>query len=306
METATSFSLELVDRIGGSVDAVGAQERAATLAKRSIKKESKLWALDLAIRCCDLTTLEGSDSPGKIRQLASKATRPDPSAHSVPSVAALCIYPRLVSVAAEALKASSVKVASVATAFPSGQASLDSRIQEIERAVADGADEVDIVISRGAFLAGDEEGVFKEIAASKQAAGAAQVKTILEVGELGSYDAIRRAALIAMAAGSHFIKTSTGKIAASATLPTALVMAEAIRDFADFTGGQVGLKVAGGIRSAKDAIRYLVIVNETLGDSWLSPDRFRIGASSLLNDLLMQIDFQRNGFYSDPDRYTLD
>ncbi len=306
MATVTSFSLELVDRIGGSVDAVGAQERAATLAKRSIKKESKLWVLDLAIRCCDLTTLEGSDSPGKIRQLASKAMRPNPSDPSVPSVAALCIYPRLVSVAAQALKSSSVKVASVATAFPSGQASLDSRVQEIERAVADGADEVDIVISRGAFLAGDEEGVFKEIAASRQAAGAAQVKTILEVGELGSYDAIRRAALVAMAAGSHFIKTSTGKIAASATLPTALVMAEAIRDFADFTGGQVGLKVAGGIRSAKDAIRYLVIVNETLGDSWLSPDRFRIGASSLLNDLLMQIDFQRNGFYSDPDRYTLD
>lgn len=306
MATATSFSLDLVDRIGGSVDAVGAEERAASLAKRSIKKDSKLWALQLAIRCCDLTTLEGSDSPGRIRQLASKARRPAPTTPSIPSVAALCIYPRLVTVAAQALSQSTVKVASVATAFPSGQAPLDIRLQEIESAVQDGADEVDIVISRGAFLAGDEETVFEEVVASKKAAGQAVVKTILETGELGSYDRTRRAALVAMAAGSDFIKTSTGKIGTSATPSTALVMAEAIRDFADFTGKEVGLKVAGGIRSAKDAIRYLVIVNETLGAEWLTPDRFRIGASSLLNDLLMQIDFQSNGFYSDPDRYTLD
>jgi deoxyribose-phosphate aldolase len=306
MATVTSFSLGLVERIGGSVDAVGAEERAASLAKRSIKKASKLWALDLAIRCCDLTTLEGSDSPGKIRQLASKARRPSPSDPSAPSVAALCIYPRLVPVAVKALQGSSVKVASVATAFPSGQAPLDIRLQEIERAVAEGAHEVDIVISRGAFLAGDDQTVFDEVAASKDAAGGAHVKAILETGELGSYDRVRRAALVAMAAGADFIKTSTGKISTSATLPTGLVMAEAIRDFADFTGKEVGLKVAGGIRSAKDAIRYLVIVNETLGPGWLTPDRFRIGASSLLNDLLMQIDFQRNGFYSDPDRYTLD
>lgn len=306
MAVATQYSLELVDRIGGAVDAVGATERAAALAKRSIKKDSKLWALDLALRCCDLTTLEGSDSPGKIRQLASKAIRPAPGDPTIPSVAALCIYPRLVSIAAEALKGTDVHLASVATAFPSGQATLETRLAEIWQAVADGADEIDIVISRGAFLAGDEGAIFEEVAASVEAAGDAHVKTILETGELGSYDRIRRASLIAMAAGSHFIKTSTGKIGESATLPSALVMAEAIRDFAEETGVEVGLKVAGGIRSAKDAIRYLIIVHETLGDDWLDPDRFRIGASSVVNDLLMQIDFQRSGNYSDPDRYTLD
>lgn len=303
---ATAVDLDIVERIGGSVDAVGAEERAASLAKRSIKKDSKLWALDLALRCCDLTTLEGVDSPGKIRQLAGKAKRPNPSDPSIPHVAALCIYPSLVPVAVEALRGSDVKVASVATAFPSGQSSLEVRLQEVKEAVASGADEVDIVISRGAFLAGDDEAVFEEVAASKDAAGDAHIKTILETGELGSYDQIRRASLVAMAAGSDVIKTSTGKISPAATLPAALVMAEAIRDFADATGREVGLKVAGGIRSSKDAIRYLVIVNETLGEEWLTPDRFRIGASSLLNDLLMQIDKQRSGFYSDPDRYTLD
>jgi deoxyribose-phosphate aldolase len=303
---APALGLDIVERIGGSVDAVGAEERAASLAKRSIKKNSKLWALDLALRCCDLTTLEGVDSPGKIRQLAGKAKRPNPSDASIPHVAALCIYPRLVPIAVEALRGSGVKVASVATAFPSGQSSLELRLQEVKEAVAAGADEVDIVISRGAFLAGDDETVFEEVAASKQAAGDAHVKTILETGELGSYDQVRRASLVAMAAGSDVIKTSTGKVSPAATLPAALVMAEAIRDFADATGREVGLKVAGGIRSSKDAIRYLVIVNETLGEEWLTPDRFRIGASSLLNDLLMQIDKQRSGFYSDPDRYTLD
>jgi len=304
--TATQHSLEIVDRIGGSVDAVGATERAASLSKRSIKKDSKAWALDLALRCCDLTTLEGSDSPGKIRQLASKAIRPAPGDSSIPSVAALCIYPRLVAVAAETLKGSGVHLASVATSFPSGQATLKARLAEIKQAVADGADEIDIVISRGAFLAGDEDTIFEEVAASVEAAGEAHVKTILETGELGSYDRIRRASLIAMAAGSHFIKTSTGKIGESATLPSALVMAEAIRDFAELTGREVGLKVAGGIRASKDTVRYLVIVHETLGDDWLTPDRFRIGASSVINDILMQIDFLRTGRYSDPDRYTLD
>lgn len=304
--TATQHSLEIVDRIGGSVDAVGATERAASLSKRSIKKDSKAWALDLALRCCDLTTLEGSDSPGKIRQLASKAIRPAPGDSSIPSVAALCIYPRLVAVAAETLKGSGVHLASVATSFPSGQATLEARLAEIKQAVADGADEIDIVISRGAFLAGDEDTIFEEVAASVEAAGEAHVKTILETGELGSYDRIRRASLIAMAAGSHFIKTSTGKIGESATLPSALVMAEAIRDFAELTGREVGLKVAGGIRASKDTVRYLVIVHETLGDDWLTPDRFRIGASSVVNDILMQIDFLRTGRYSDPDRYTLD
>jgi deoxyribose-phosphate aldolase len=302
----TAPAPEIVERIGGSVDAVGAEERAASLAKRSIKKESKLWALDLALRCCDLTTLEGADSPGKIRQLASKAKRPNPSDPSIPHVAALCIYPRLVSVAADALRGSGVKVASVATAFPSGQSSLEVRLQEIREAIADGAQEVDIVISRGAFLAGDDNAVFDEVARSKEAAGSAHVKTILETGELGSYDAVRRASLIAMAAGSDVIKTSTGKISPAATLPAALVMAEAIRDWDDATGRKVGLKVAGGIRSAKDALRYLVVVHETLGEDWLTPDLFRLGASSLVNDLLMQIDKQRTGFYADPDRYTLD
>ncbi|MGH2788327.1 MAG: deoxyribose-phosphate aldolase [Actinomycetota bacterium] len=306
MALAESLSPDIADRIGGSVDAVGAEERAASLAARSIKRESKLWALDLAVRCCDLTTLEGVDSPGKIRQLASKAIRPNPADSSIPHVAALCVYPRLVPVAVDALTGSGVKVASVATAFPSGQSSLGVRIKEIEEAVAAGADEIDIVISRGAFLAGDESAVFDEVARSKEAAGAVHIKAILETGELGSYDRIRRASLVAMAAGADTIKTSTGKISPASTLPFALVMAEAIRDFADFTGREVGLKVAGGIRSAKDAIRYLVIVHETLGEDWLTPDRFRIGASSLLNDLLMQIDKQRSGVYSDPDRYTLD
>ncbi len=306
MATTAAFRLDLVDRIGGSVDAVGAEERAARLATRSIKKDSKLWALDLAVRCCDLTTLEGEDTPGKIRQLASKAMRPSPTDPSVPHVAALCVYPRLVSPAAAALKDSGVVVASVATGFPSGQTPLDLRLLEIERAVADGADEIDTVISRGAFLAGDDQTVFDEIVASKRACGDAHLKVILETGELGSYDRIRKASLIAMAAGADFIKTSTGKIPVAATLPTCLVMAEAIRDFVDVTGTEVGLKVAGGIRNSKEAIRYLVVIHETLGDEWLTPDRFRFGASSLLNDLLMQIDKQRKGFYSDPDRYTLD
>lgn len=301
-----AVSLEIVDRIGGGVDEVGATERAESLARRSIKKDSKLLALELAIRCCDLTTLEGSDSSGKIRQLASKAIRPNAGDSSIPSVAALCVYPRLVPIATQALRGSSVKVASVATAFPSGQSSLEVRLAEVTDAVAAGADEIDAVISRGALLAGDDGIVFDEVVRSKEACGTAHLKVILETGELGSYDRVRRAALIAMAAGADMIKTSTGKISSSATLPVALVMAEAIRDFADSTGRQVGLKVAGGIRTAKDAIRYLVVVNETLGERWLTPERFRIGASTLLNDLLMQIDFQRNGFYSDPDRYTLD
>ena len=306
MATTAAFSLDLVDRIGGAVDAVGAEERAARLATRSIKKDSKLWALDLGVRCCDLTTLEGQDSPGKIRQLASKAMRPSPTDPSVPHVAALCVYPRLVAPAVAALKGSGVVVASVATGFPSGQTPLDLRLQEIERAVADGAGEIDTVISRGAFLAGDDQTVFDEIVASKSACGDAHLKVILETGELGSYDRIRKASLIAMAAGADFIKTSTGKIPVAATLPACLVMAEAIRDFAEETETEVGLKVAGGIRNSKEAIRYLVVIHETLGDAWLTPDRFRFGASSLLNDLLMQIDKQRKGFYSDPDRYTLD
>lgn len=306
MAMTEQLSLGVVDRIGGAVDEVGASERAASLSRRSIKKESKLWALDLALRCCDLTTLEGQDSPGKIRQLAGKAKHPDPTDPSIPAVAALCVYPRLVPYAVDALAGSSVKVASVATAFPSGQVALDTRLDEIRRAVADGAHEIDSVISRGAMLAGEEQTVFDEIVASKEAAGSAHLKVILETGELGSYEMVRRASLIAMAAGADVIKTSTGKISPASTHPVALVMAEAIRDFAQATGRETGLKVAGGIRNSKEAIRYLVIVKETLGTAWLTPDRFRIGASSLVNDLLMQIHKQRTGHYSDPDRYTLD
>jgi deoxyribose-phosphate aldolase len=221
-------------------------------------------------------------------------------------VAALCIYPRLVSAAARFLDRSGVHVASVATAFPSGQSALAGRLDEIKQAVADGADEIDSVISRGAFLAGDEESVFEEVAAAKDACGDAHLKVILETGELGSYNQVRRASLIAMAAGADFIKTSTGKMSPASTLPVALVMAEAIRDFAQLTGRPVGLKVAGGIRGSKDAIRYLVVVKETLGDEWLTPERFRIGASSLLNDVLMQIDKERTGRYAGPDYFTLD
>lgn len=307
MAMTETLSLEVVERIGGSVDQVGAEERAARLSTRSIKKDAKLQGLELAVRCIDLTTLEGQDSPGKVRQLASKAIRPDPSDPNIPSVAALCVYPRLVPVAVEALKNTDVKVASVATGFPSGQIAADLRIEEIRRAVADGAHEIDNVISRGAFLAGDDQAIFDEVVAAKEACGPdAHLKVILETGELGSYDQVRRASLIAMAAGADTIKTSTGKVAPAATLPVALVMSEAIRDFTEATGRKVGLKVAGGIRNSKEALRYLVIVNETLGGEWLDPDWFRIGASSLLNDLLMQIHKQRSGAYSDPDRYTLD
>lgn len=306
MAMTEPMSLRVADDIGGSVDQVGADERAAGLAKRSIKRDAKLWGLDLALRCVDLTTLEGQDSAGKIRQLAAKAMRPDPLNPACPSVAALCVYPRLVGTAVRALTGSTVKVASVATGFPSGQTALDLRLQEVERAVADGADEIDSVISRGEFLGGNESEVFDEIAATKKACGSAHLKVILETGELGSYDRVRRACLIAMAAGADTIKTSTGKVSPAATLPIALVMCEAIRDFAEATGREVGLKVAGGIRSSKDALRYLVIVNETLGERWLDPDMFRIGASSLVNDLLMQIHKQKVGSYADPDRFTLD
>jgi deoxyribose-phosphate aldolase len=299
-------SFEIVERLARAVDKVGAEGRASTLATRSIKKDAKLWGLELAIRCCDLTTLEGSDSPGRIRQLAAKAMRPAPGDRSIPRVAALCVYPRLVADAARALEGSGVAVASVATAFPSGQSSLELRLAEIGNAVGAGAGEIDMVISRGALLAGDEASVFEEVARAKEASGPAHLKVILEIGELGSYERMRRAALIAMAAGADFVKTSTGKITPAATLPGALVLAEAIRDFADHSGRPVGLKLAGGIRSAKDALRYLVVVHETLGPDWLTPDRLRLGASSLLNDLLMQIDKQRSGAYSDPDRYTLD
>jgi deoxyribose-phosphate aldolase len=300
-----SAAVSLATRTVG-VDAVGLEDRAASLAKRSIKKASKLHALDLAIRCMDLTTLEGADTPGKVVAMCAKAVRPDPTDHSIPPVAAVCIYPNLVPVAAAELAGTGVGVASVGGAFPSGLGPLDARLDEIMTAVRDGATEIDIVLDRSAFLSGRYRQAFDEIVASKEAAGAAHLKVILEAGELGSYDAVRRASILAMAAGADFIKTSTGKIGVSATLPNALCMLEAARDFHDQTGRMVGVKVAGGIRQAKQAIQHLVLVHETLGPEWLTPDRYRIGASSLLNDVLMQIRKERTGRYQSPDYFTID
>ena len=289
-----------------AVDAVGLEERAASLATRSIKRDAKLWALDLVIRCTDLTTLEGSDTIGKIVAMCSKAARPDPLDPTVPAVAAVCIYPWLVPTAVTHLAGSGVRVASVAGGFPAGLGPLEVRLQEIRDVVAMGADEVDIVLNRSLFLGGRYQQAFEELAAARDAAGSADLKVILETGELGSYDRVRQASVLAMAAGADFIKTSTGKIGVNATLPTALCMFEAARDFHRDTDRAVGIKVAGGVRKAKDAIRYLVVLHETLGPDWMRPDRFRIGASSLLNDVLMQIAKERTGRYQGPDYFTLD
>jgi deoxyribose-phosphate aldolase len=288
------------------VDAVGLEERAASLATRSIKRDAKLYALDLAIRCADLTTLEGADTPGKVTAVCSKAVRPDPTDPTIPRVAAVVVYPSLVPVAAERLKGTGVHLASVAGGFPSGLAPLEERLDEIRRAVQWGADEIDIVLNRSAFLAGRYHQAYEEVALSKDATGSAHLKVILETGELGSYDQIRKASMLAMAAGADFIKTSTGKIGVSATYPTALCMMEAARDFHRQTGRPVGIKVAGGIRKAKEAWIYLVILHETLGPDWLTPDRFRIGASTLLNDLLMQVRKEREGRYQGADYFTID
>jgi deoxyribose-phosphate aldolase len=288
------------------VDQVGAEARAAVLATRSIKTTAKAFALDLAVRMVDLTTLEGQDTPGKVAALCSKARRPDPLDPTCPPVAAACVYGDLVPVAVEALRGSGVHVAAVATAFPSGRAPLDVKLADVKAAVAAGADEIDMVIDRGAFLAGRYLDVHDEIVATKQACGDAHLKVILETGELATYDNVRRAAWLAMLAGADFVKTSTGKVSPASTLPVALVMLEAARDFHRLTDRPVGIKVAGGIRAAKEAIRYLVIVNETVGDDWLTPDRFRFGASSLLNDLLMQRQKLTTGHYADPDDFTLD
>jgi deoxyribose-phosphate aldolase len=302
------FELPLEPRLPrtGSVDQVAVEERAATLARRSIKRESKLWALDLAVRMMDLTTLEGADTPGKIAALCSKAIRPDPVDTTVPSVAAVCLYPNLVPVAVERVRGSSVKVASVATAFPSGQAPLEVKLAEVREVVAAGADEVDMVIDRGAFLSGRYAKVYDEVVRVEEACGDVHLKVILETGELGTYDNVRRASLLAMAAGADFIKTSTGKVTPAATLPVTLVMLEAIRDVYEETGRQVGMKPAGGIRTAKQAIQYLVLLHETLGLDWLTPDLFRLGASSLLNDVLMQIRKQKTGAYQSPEYFTVD
>jgi deoxyribose-phosphate aldolase len=302
------FELPLKQRLPriGSIDQVAVEGRAADLAKRSIKKDAKVWALELAIRCCDLTTLEGADTPGKVAALCSKAVRPDPSDASVPSVAAVCVYPNLVPAAVERLRGTGVRVASVATAFPSGQSPLDVKVRETQEVVAAGADEVDMVIDRGAFLSGRYAKVFDEIVQVKQACGEAHLKVILEVAELGTYDNVRRASLLAMAAGADFVKTSTGKLPGAATLPVQLVMLEAIRDVFDETGRRVGMKPAGGIRTSKNAIQYLVQVHETLGPDWLTPDLYRIGASSLVNDILMQLRKERTGAYQSKDYFTVD
>ena len=287
-------------------DTVGVQQRAAALATRSIKREAKLWALDAAIRMTDLTTLEGADTPGKVRGLCAKARRPDPQDAGVPPVAAVCVYPDLVAVARGEVAGSGVKVASVATAFPSGRASLAVKLADVADAVAAGADEVDMVIDRGAFLAGRYGQVSDEIRAVREACGTVHLKVILETAELATLDNVARASWLAMLSGADFIKTSTGKVSPAATPAVGLVMLAAVADFAAATGHQVGVKVAGGVRTAKDAIRYLVLVKETAGPDWLTPDLFRIGASSLLNDLLMQRRKQLTGAYASPDYFTLD
>lgn len=289
-----------------AVDAVGLEERAAALAKRSIKRESKLWALDLAIRSMDLTTLEGVDTTGRVASMCAKAVRPDPIDHTIPSVAAVCVYPQMVSTALGELKGSSVRVASVAGSFPAGLGPLGARLAEIREVVDQGAHEVDIVLNRSLFLGGRYAECFEELAAARDAAGNAHLKVILEAGELGSYDRIRQASVLAMASGADFIKTSTGKIGVNATLPNALCMMEAARDFFHETGHRVGVKVAGGIRASKQAIQYLVLLYETLGPAWMRPELFRIGASSLLNDILMQVNKERTGRYQGPDYFTID
>src|SRR5256886_4916175 len=304
----TGFELPLEARVPriGSIDAVALEERAATLAKRSIKRDAKVFALDLAVRMIDLTTLEGSDTPGKVAALASKAIRPDPADLTVPSVAAICVYPNLVPTAVERTRGTSVKVASVATGFPSGQTPTYVKVAEVREVVEMGADEVDMVIDRGAFLSGRYAKVYDEIVQVKEACGEAHLKVILETGELGTYDNVRRASLLAMAAGADFIKTSTGKLPSAATLPVLLCMLEAIRDVYEETGRVVGMKPAGGIRTSKQAIQNLVIVNEPLGSAWLTPDRFRLPAPSLLNGVLLPTRKEKTGAYQSPDYFTLD
>ncbi|MDQ1749474.1 MAG: deoxyribose-phosphate aldolase [Pseudonocardiales bacterium] len=288
------------------VDQVGAEGRAAALATRSIKTTAKAWAIDAAIGMVDLTTLEGSDTPGKVRSLCAKAVRPDPSDPSTPSVAAVCVYPDLVATAVQALQGSKVQIASVATAFPSGRASLQTKLADVRDAVLAGASEIDMVIDRGAFLAGRYLRVFDEITAVKQACGAAHLKVILETGELVTLDSVRRASWLALLAGGDFIKTSTGKISPAATPPVALIMLQAVRDFAARTGEVRGVKLAGGIRTTKEAVRYLVMVNEVAGPRWLSPHSFRFGASTLLNDLLQQRHKLTTGAYDGADYVSID
>jgi deoxyribose-phosphate aldolase len=288
------------------VDPVGIEQRAAGLATRSIKRASKLAAIDLAISMVDLTTLEGADTPGKVRNLSRKAMLPDPDYPETPHTAAICVYPDMVPTAVAELKGSGVKVASVATAFPSGRSSLEVKLADTKIAVDGGADEIDMVIDRGAFLAGRYGSVFDQIVVVKRACGEARLKVILETGELATYDNVRRASWLALLAGADFIKTSTGKISPAATLPVVHVMLQAVKDWKAQTGEQRAVKPAGGIRTAKDAIRYLVAVHEVAGPEWLDPYYFRFGASSVLNDLIMQRRAQLDGHYSGADYVTVD
>lgn len=288
------------------VDKVGVDERVSRLNKRSIKKESKLQGLKLALSMIDLTTLEGKDSEGKVIQMCAKARTPYAPMPDLPHVAAVCVYPIMVATAREALKGTDIKVASVSTAFPSGMAPRSVKLEDTRFAVENGADEIDMVISRGEFLKGNYSYVFDEIAEIKSACGNAHLKVILETGELETYENVRKASDIAMHAGADFIKTSTGKISPAATQPVTLVMLEAIRDFYRETGRMVGMKPAGGIRTAKQALQYLVLVKETLGAAWLTPEWFRFGASSLTNDLLMQIVKQKTGVYEGREYFSED
>ena len=279
------------------IDSIGLNERVASLATRSIKKDSKLQALNLIVSMCDLTTLEGEDTEGKISQMAAKAIKPDPSDKSIPSAAAVCVYPSLVGPIKEKVMHSDVNVASVSSYFPSGQVPMESKLLDTKYAIDSGADEIDIVINRKAFLEGDYRKVYDEIVALKELCGDVHLKTIIEVGDLKTYENIRKASLISLAAGSDFIKTSTGKLSVGSSRQACYVMAKAVLDFYHMTGIKAGIKVAGGIRDAKDAIRYLVIVNEEMGVDWLSPDMFRFGASSLLDDVLKQIRKLKTGAY---------
>src|SRR3989440_1407954 len=288
------------------VDQVGIEERVDRLAKRSIKKDSKIHALKLALSMIDLTTLEGADSPGKVKQMCYKAKHLHDTLPDIPHVAAVCVYPTLVKIAKDDLTGSGIKVAAVATGFPSGQYPLNVKLDDTRFAVGEGADKIDMVISRGHFLAGDFSYVFDEIAAIKDACGSAHLKVILETGELGTLDNVRRASDLAMHAGGDFIKTSTGKVVPAATQPVTLVMLEAIRDFYYATGKKIGMKPAGGISTAKVAIQYLVVLRETLGQDWLTPDLFRIGASRLANDILMQIAKEKTGVYQSLDYFSKD
>jgi deoxyribose-phosphate aldolase len=288
------------------IDQVGVEERVERFTKRSIKGTSKMHALKLALSMCDLTTLEGADSAGKVRQMCYKAAHPHDAVAGIPPVAAVCVYPALVRVAKQALAGTGVKVAAVATGFPSGQYPLDVKLRDTRFAVAEGADEIDMVISRGRFLAGDYEYVFDEIVQTKAACGHAHLKVILETGELGTLDNVRKASDLALYAGADFIKTSTGKVQPAATMPVTLVMLEAIRDYFYETGIRTGMKPAGGIATAKQALQYLVMLRETLGQDWLTPDLFRFGASRLANDLIMQIVKQQTGVYPSPEYFSKD